>query len=55
MPPPKQITLSDALSYISCHRRVWFDHNPTEGLEEKEDQFVELLKQKGIIHEATHH
>lgn len=49
----RHITPSDATSWSLCHRRVWFDNNPPEGLETKIDPFEDLIKEKGIEHEKS--
>lgn len=43
-----QISPSDASSYVSFHRRAWYDNNPPEVLEPVENEFAEIIKERGI-------
>ncbi len=52
MTPQKYIKPSDARSYLSCHRRVWFDNNPPPSMEQAEaNPFDLLIMQLGMRHE----
>lgn len=42
---------SDAISWASCRRRAWLDHNVPPDYTEVVDPFDELVQEKGLIHE----
>ncbi len=48
----KYIKPSDARSWLSCSRRVWFDNNPPPGMEQVEaNPFDQLIMTLGMRHE----
>ena len=44
---------SDAVSWVSCVRRVWLDNNLSEGPEDELAGFDQLVAQLGNIHEQS--
>lgn len=47
----KMIRAGDVKSWISCKRRVWYDHYPPSELAPAEDAFEQLIRQAGEQHE----
>jgi len=44
---------SDAVSWVSCARRVWLDNSGDFDLEPTEDEFEQLVTELGLVHEKA--
>jgi uncharacterized protein len=45
------INASEAVTWVKCRRRAWFDRNPPSDLQVSIDPFDELIQQRGRAHE----
>ncbi len=48
---PQKFVVGDVKAWRHCHRRVWYDYNPPEGVPTEEDSFEELIRRYGELHE----
>lgn len=48
---PHRFNVGDVKAWDHCQRRVWYDHNPPQGLTVQEDPFDQLILKLGEEHE----
>ena len=52
-PATRTIKPSDAVSWVSCARRVWLDNRGDFDVEPTEDEFEQLVIELGLAHEKA--